>query len=175
VQLVDWCLNLNGHKADNVVSYFTVTTLTEVPHLITWPMLVQGVAVVLHALSVGRHDDTEPTAWYTTYFMTYFAQEPHAFANQQAQITHVEVDRTVLVRGPFDYDLVKWVRRGRLFWLEATDPNLPLRNGPIETFPYANVQGRREQIDIFEGKERQYETFWQRLGRMWPGRHKRGE
>jgi hypothetical protein len=34
------------------------------------------------------------------------------------------------------YDLRYWVQRGKLKWLDLSSPDLPLKSGPAEDFPY---------------------------------------
>jgi len=50
------------------------------------------------------------------------------------------------------WDLPLWVKREKLLWLDPYSPNLELKNGPIEDFPYANIQGYRRAIEIKNGK-----------------------
>lgn len=53
------------------------------------------------------------------------------------------------VEGVETTDLVKWVRAGRLFWLNPDNPRELVR-GPVEDFPYANVQPQG-WYEILEG------------------------
>ena len=41
------------------------------------------------------------------------------------------------------FDLAFWVKKNRLLWLEPDTKELLLKKGPVEEFPYANIQGRR--------------------------------
>jgi hypothetical protein len=43
--------------------------------------------------------------------------------------------------GPRGCDLRYWVTQGKLAWLDPIDPALPLRPGPPEAFPYADIVG----------------------------------
>jgi len=50
------------------------------------------------------------------------------------------------------WDLPLWVTKGKLLWLDPHSPSLELKSGPVEDFPYANVQGFRRMIEIRDGK-----------------------
>jgi len=54
------------------------------------------------------------------------------------------------------WDLPLWVKKGKLLWLDPHSPNLELKSGPVENFPYANIQGFRRMIEIEDGKFRFY-------------------
>jgi hypothetical protein len=47
----------------------------------------------------------------------------------------------VCKRDPETCDLARWVARGKLQWLDLHSRALPLRQGLVEEFPYANIQG----------------------------------
>jgi hypothetical protein len=35
------------------------------------------------------------------------------------------------------------VEKGKLLWLDLTQDDLPLKAGPVQDFPYGNVEGMR--------------------------------
>ena len=52
------------------------------------------------------------------------------------------------------YDLADWVRKGKLQWLDLDEPDLPLKAGPIEDFPYTNIYSLKEKrIPIIFGHD----------------------
>jgi hypothetical protein len=53
-----------------------------------------------------------------------------------------------------DYELEKWVKRDKLFWLDPADDEHPLVRGPVEAFPFGNVAGRRHPYIIEDGTVR---------------------
>jgi hypothetical protein len=53
-----------------------------------------------------------------------------------------------------DWDLLPWVESGKLKWLDLDQDDLPLKSGPIDDFPYANIEGRRENFTYRAGKFR---------------------
>jgi len=155
-QLMTWSINLNGLTPDDVFigtprRPFEINS--ERPRLMLWPMEVQATrtCAVIHALPIGRFDDPQPQHRYTAYFVTYFAEDVRVFRDV-AERGDMSIFAFQVVE--YDFDLVKWVRAGRLFWLDPNDPELPLRGGPVEAFPYANVQGRgeEERLKIIDGQ-----------------------
>jgi hypothetical protein len=38
------------------------------------------------------------------------------------------------------FDLAYWVEQEKLQWLDLESPDLPLKSGPVEDFPYVNIQ-----------------------------------
>lgn len=48
--------------------------------------------------------------------------------------------------GKWDYDLLPYVRSGRLYWCDRNDNRMHLRSGPPEEFPFCNLRGRREPV-----------------------------
>ncbi|MBU1662925.1 MAG: hypothetical protein KKD28_15815, partial [Chloroflexi bacterium] len=135
-------VNLHGMHADDLPPWAVrgkwPTIFVHAPILIVWPLIARQTSAVIHALPIGRLDDPEPIHRYTAYFVTYFLGNE---SNLHTEEMHVSTDRG----GPatdgvqFDTDLVKWVKAGRLYWLDPANPER-LVKGPVETFPYANVQ-----------------------------------
>ncbi|MBC7252203.1 MAG: hypothetical protein H5T62_18240 [Anaerolineae bacterium] len=141
VQIVAYCVNLNGLEPDDI--FITthnrwVNLGPEVPYVMRSPLSLDETYVVIHALPVGRYDDAEPQPRYTVYFTTYFTIHKQEFDNV---IRSLRIHHARITPMDADYNLVKWVKAGKLFWLDSDDPELPLRNRPVEVFPYANVQG----------------------------------
>jgi hypothetical protein len=112
-----------------------------------------SIFAVIHALPVGNYNDLTAPPPYTPYFMTYFAGDAAAF---DEIILPFDQDRSRVQYGTADYDLIKWVEAGKLFWLDSTDPALPLRNQPADEFPYGQVAGLEGLGVIRDGKLRLY-------------------
>lgn len=163
VEIVSWCVNLNGLTPDDV--FTSMDIISEVPFVMRIPMAAEGVLAVLHTLPIGRYDDPEPRPRYTAYFMTYFATDKPAFMRATAAWRSAD-EPPGRVGQPFDYDLVTWVTAKRLFWLDPTDPALPLRSQPLRTFPYAHVQGRQYPANIVDG-HLEGMTYSGPLGWLW--------
>jgi hypothetical protein len=46
------------------------------------------------------------------------------------------------------YDLEKWVKAGKLSWIEPENPEMELVSGPPEAFPYKNLEGRKRPYKV---------------------------
>jgi hypothetical protein len=140
VKIVAYCLNLNGFLPDDVTQY--IQTFSEAPCVMKWFIEIEGVSVVMHAIPISRFDATEPAPRYTAYFLSYFVAD-EALSAFEAVVDkfHANGEADIgLVAGPMDYDLVRWVEAGRLFWLGPDSADWPLRGGSIEAFPYTSIQ-----------------------------------
>jgi hypothetical protein len=147
IKIVICYLNLNGFQPDDV---FGPVQISEVPCIMKWIIEIEGVSAVIHAIPVSRYDAAEPSPRYTAYFLSYFAPDD-SFPAFEAVTDQFHAARAGLVGGPMDCDLTKWVKAGRLFWLDSDNASLPLRSAPSEAFPYANIQGLR-YLEIYQGK-----------------------
>lgn len=74
------------------------------------------------------------------------------------QIEYVDRDRNhpeVTVTGrrsdAQDYDLVKWIEQGKLYWLDPQNEERLVRQ-PVSAFPYCHVNGRRHPYYIENGQ-----------------------
>lgn len=50
------------------------------------------------------------------------------------------------------FDLPYWVEQGKLQWLDIDNPELPLKSGPVEAFPYVNIpfdRGHRYRMQFY--------------------------
>jgi hypothetical protein len=98
--------------------------------------------VVLHSLPIGRFDDDEPQPRYTAYFMTYFFVSEEAFL-EGIKEWRGDPDPTLVYYDKIDFDLRPYIERKQLYWLDLDDPDLPLRNRPVEACPYLDLPGSR--------------------------------
>lgn len=139
--------------------------ICEVPHVI--PCLL-GEAfdcrAVLHALPVCRIEGEQFVPRYQAYFINYFAPRAQHQAlndeiNAQAEQYRLRYDYIQLIRpNSVSYSLGErperwwglkpWVEQGKLAWLEPDTPDLPLRTGPAEAFPYADIAGRIHPYEV---------------------------
>lgn len=112
---------------------------------------------VIHALPIGRIEGDGFIPRYTLYVLTYYAAEPDALRERRWQewtrgrkttITHnwyaarLTDYWEIAKEKPDVWDLTAWVGRGKLLWIDASDPTLPLRPD-VAGFPYGNVPGLR--------------------------------
>ena len=134
------------------------------PYVMVWPLIARRTSAVVHALPIGRLDDPEPIHRYTAYFVTYFVgDESNLYTNEMWVPNDLGEPATGGVQ--IDTDLLKWVRAGRLYWMDPEDTSR-LVKGPAEEFPYANIQpqgwyefteggqvdGPRPYASVWEGK-----------------------
>jgi hypothetical protein len=113
-----------------------------------WPLVARHTSAVIHALPVGRLDDGEPNHRYTAYYVTYFAGDDTNLRTEEMWV-YTDTGEPATGAVQCDRDVIKWVKAGRLFWLNPDDPGQLVR-GPVEAFPYANVQ-MKGWYNILEG------------------------
>jgi hypothetical protein len=130
---------------------------------------------VMHSLPICRIEDEQFIPRYALYTLTYYAPEEYIHWEPRSS-TKSLVRRGILherrsaehkgewegfLYGLWDarqhpdwWDLPLWVKKGKLLWLDPYSSNLELKNGPVEDFPYVNIQGYRRGIEIRNGKFR---------------------
>lgn len=137
-------------------------TMDSAPQVMVWPLIARQTSAVIHALPIGRLDDPEPMHRYTIYFVSYFGGPT---TNLYTEAMWVPTDLGGPATGGvyYDLDLIKWVKAGRLFWLDPDNPEHLMR-GPAKAFPYANIQPKG-WYEIVEGGRidgpKPYNTTWQ--------------
>ncbi|MCP4544177.1 MAG: hypothetical protein GY832_44260 [Chloroflexi bacterium] len=97
---------------------------------------------------------------YSLYIITYYSSDPqlsyaHRWKNWKQEHHFPPFVRTPIFSDSDQetwWDLVSWVKKGRLMWMDPDDPNLPLRTGPVESFPYVNIIGSRTSVTYRDGK-----------------------
>ncbi|MCP4602208.1 MAG: hypothetical protein GY847_17110 [Proteobacteria bacterium] len=134
-------VNLNGLKPDDMSGWMMgkeTVLMRSAPYVMVWPLIAQYTSAVLHALPIGRLDDNEPIHRYTAYFSTYFANSTTNLFNKEMWVPN-DLGGPAMGLVQVDLDLIKWVKAGRLFWLDPDDQSR-LIQGPVEAFPYANIE-----------------------------------
>lgn len=117
---------------------------------------VQSYAV-MHSLPVCRIEGDIFAPRYSSYILTYYAEDPSIVWNRRKaemeaigrahpnedMFGHIPIMYTSdsLQTQPELGQLQSWVERGKLLWLDLHSRQLPLRNGPSEDFPYRDIQG----------------------------------
>jgi hypothetical protein len=114
---------------------------------------------VIHSLPICRVEAGVFVPRYLLFMVTYFSQNPQALYDRRWQDWEPGIDRLPLMytwmkaRGIEEaWDLPKWVAEGKLYWLDLDRDNLPLRSGPVEKFPYGNIEGLRREFIYRDGK-----------------------
>jgi len=155
-------INLNGVMPTEL-EYKTLGC--EVPHVI--PVFVPDDVesyTVMHALPICRVEGGRFVPRYSLYMITYYSEDPALLIKRRWQISSSEV--MFVSRGLVkkeSWDLPRWVRAGKLQWLDPESLGLPLRTGPVEAFPYVNIQGHKENTNIYRNGKWQ---DWSFLGRL---------
>jgi hypothetical protein len=159
-------VNLHGLTPDDLPEWAVQEEWEQIlrsdPRVTVWPLIARQTSAVVHALPVGRLDDPEPIHRYTAYFVTYFAgDESNLYADEMWVPNDIGYPATGGVQ--IDPDLLKWVRAGRLYWMDPED-TIRLVKGPEEAFPYANIQPQG-WYRIAEGGQvdgpKPYASVWQ--------------
>jgi hypothetical protein len=102
----------------------------------------------MHTLPICRPEGQQFAPRYSLYIITYYSENPDEMLNRRWQAARAW--STLLLPTYFPdqaeiFDLARWVRVGKLQWLDLLDPSLPLRTGPVALFPYVNIKGSIEQ------------------------------
>jgi hypothetical protein len=162
VQCVDWCVNLDGQEPSEVNGF---SEKTEVPHLITRLMNYPETLAVMNMLPL-RRIDAPGTRPFKIFFMTYFSEDRDLMRKVINSMNISDYDDYISIHPPWDYDLQKWVKLGRLYWLDPDDPEGKILTKSVDSFPYGNITGHREGLTIRDGKIVYSRSFWQTLKDM---------
>jgi hypothetical protein len=106
---------------------------------------------VLHALPVARIEDNTFVPRYTLYMMAYYAKSPAAIIRRwREQVAKANIRGAdyhgVWLWNPGEQensDLINWLERGQLKWLDTAAPDLALASQSYLEFPYGGISGRR--------------------------------
>lgn len=134
VQAVMYGINLNGILPDDV-RVDDVYLSSEIPNVLTPFMEKEDSYAVLHTIPIGRLTDSVWEPRYTAYFVTYFSKNPDAFKEAVSPSDPYHRD-FIWPYQNLDYQLEKWIEKGKLFWLNKENV---LENSP--ECPYLNWQG----------------------------------
>ncbi|NJO14965.1 MAG: hypothetical protein HC877_04225 [Thioploca sp.] len=94
---------------------------------------------------------------YTAYPIAYFTREwsvsvGSITAHWMYETINIGAYWTDKPEDVFDYELLPWVQKGKIKWIEPNDETCTISNNP--KFPYANLPGRRKELIIREDKLR---------------------
>lgn len=158
-KIVSVMVNLNGIQPDDVTQEAWVGS--ERPFVMPPILNLEKTFAVIHALPIGRFDDVAPQHHYTAYIVTYFTHVDGHLFDKVMQPAYEE--HGLILIDWADYDLMKWVHKGKLYWLDKKGSTLSLRNQPASDFPYAGVRGgegiwviRNGKMELRYGKNRQW-------------------
>jgi hypothetical protein len=105
---------------------------------------------VVHSLPICRVENGKFIPRYSLFMMTYFSEDTHFLLgrNQSHYNENMGVITSLMIdlSSSRDYDLCHWVADGKLLWLDLEQDDLPLKSGPPEAFPYADIHGSRIKV-----------------------------
>lgn len=172
---IHYFINLNGLFPHESSHYFT--NYYDVPFISPsfLPDEVPSYAV-MHSLPICRIEDGQFVPRYYLYTITYYVLEDYVSWQTFSFLPDRQIRGGILFeqrkagpRGEWQnilytnfeannhpewWNLPLWVKRKKLLWLDPDSPDLALRSGPVEKFPYANVRGYRKSIEIRDGEFR---------------------
>ena len=128
---------------------------SEVPHVV--PFLLESdleTHSVLHSLPICRIEGDQFVPRYTLSMVTMFAPDPEPVLTELGKWgADMESWRSLLTFPPRSdyedwYDLEKWVKAGKLSWIEPENPEMKLVSGSLEAFPYKNLEGRKRPYKV---------------------------
>jgi len=128
--------------------------------------------VVLHSLPICRIDGETFVPTYTLYLLTYYAQNAAAVRHRRLMewtggqplryVTWADTRPSLyweqVQDQPEVWDLERWWRKGKLFWIDPTTQRLNAFNA-IE-FPYRAIKGVRHGYSYKSGKFAEQATYW---------------
>jgi hypothetical protein len=136
-KIVSLMVNLNGWQPSDVKQEVWIGS--ERPFVMTPILNMEKTFAVIHSLPIEREDIENPSSYYTAYFVTYFTDANEVIFDHVMQPAYDA--KSLVLYDWADYNLVKWVEKGKLYWLNKANPILPLQNKPIQDFPYFHVKG----------------------------------
>lgn len=150
VRIITVSLNLNGLQPNDVTAPYSVKVGSEKPFVMKPLMDLDQTYIVIHSVPVWRFYNRDSDLHYTAYFVTYFTAASEAAFTTVMQPAYENY--TSILYDWMDYDLRKWVTAGKILWLDASNPDFPLRSKQDQNFPYGNVQGGEGVWEIHEGQ-----------------------
>jgi hypothetical protein len=160
-------INLNGLCPDDLPNWAGAGhfpgQIHSSPALLVWLLVARQTSAVVHAAPVGRLNDPKLIHRYTAYYVTYFAG-PESNLHTPAMWVPDDLGGPATGAVFHDTNLLKWMRAGRLYWLNPNNP-AKLLQGPVEAFPYANIQPQGWYDNAPSGWRQGPQSF----GRLWEG------
>lgn len=157
---------IKGPEVPHVIGYLLKPGPFPVPHAIDYILREEDFycQAVLHALPVCRPEAAHFEPAYNVFIVTYFSENPSDTREVvRAYNTFFRDPRTPpMFWEPPDgcerwWDLRRWVRSGRLHWIDGSIPELKLRTRAVTEFPYGELEGRRypyfirpQRLDIWK-------------------------
>lgn len=155
---VQFFINLHDIVPQEMI-YFS--NQSEVPYVmpVFLPDDIESYAV-MHSLPICRIEQDRFVPRYSVYMITYYSKDIHAmWDRRRAEYRGQDYGHFPKLHTwrhtqntPEAWDLPLWVRKGKLMWLDLEQDNLPLKAGPVDEFPYSNIEGIRKSHTYRKGK-----------------------
>jgi hypothetical protein len=161
---VETFINLCGFMPMEVTFFRNVLDVPFVMPIFV-PDDVPAIAVI-HSLPICRIEKLAFVPRYSVFMVTYYSLQPKLlWARRRAEAMAEKIKNSdpdlrapamyaswQAERQPEMFDLRLWVERGKLKWLDPNLPDLPLADGPVNSFPYAGVEGYRRPYTFRKGR-----------------------
>jgi len=142
-------LNITG-KAPQ--TFFTIKPGPAVPWVSPRLLSHSGMKAVVSEFRVGDYPA------YAVIYFTIQALWDHPGINTWGLDTYIarhrdgsaSIEGTLNLESEYDFELGKWIRRGRLLWIAPDDPAMQLRS-TLFGCPYLNLEGYRFPVRLFKG------------------------
>jgi hypothetical protein len=155
---VQFFINLHDVVPQEMV-YFS--NQSEVPYVM--PVFLSDdieSCAVMHSLPICRIEQDRFVPRYSLYTLTYYSKDVHAMWDRRRAefkggdgMHFPKLHTWRRARDtPEAWDLPLWVRKGKLLWLDLEQDTLPLKAGPVEAFPYGNIEGIRKSYTYRKGE-----------------------
>jgi hypothetical protein len=125
----------------------------EVPYVIPKALSMPTMIAVISSISMKNG--------YAAYPISYFSPEKPptaALANPWTKTScnfiNPKTGRPAFTikTDPWDFELMPWIEKGKVHWIEAGDPQNMLKSAPANQCPYVNLKGLRLQQTIKNDK-----------------------
>jgi hypothetical protein len=135
---------------------YSLDLTSEVPHVIGFLFTNDAEShAVIHSLPICRIEEDKFIPRYTLYIVTQYAQDRKPMVDRLHSYTSAHADdwRSLLAWPTSTdhdiwFDLNYWVKKGKLSWIEPENSDMKLVSGPVEDFPYGNIEGRTDPYDL---------------------------
>ncbi len=115
---------------------------------------------VMHCLPLYRVEKDVFVPRHLLFVVTYYSQSPQILQQRRDEVRSQPdmkplppMSTWIEVRGYKEaWDLVRWVREDKLWWLDLERDDLPLRNSPVSEFPYAGIKGIQKGFTYVKGR-----------------------
>ena len=145
-------VNLNGLEPKGGSHGREAHVGPEVPYVIPRVLDLPTMVAVISSLRMANGYTAYPIA-----YISDVAPPPGSLTQSWTRTTYSFRDAAgrhawTVKTDPWDFELLRWVAKGKVRWIERSDPQFVLSEEGVTAFPYDNLLGRRERV-IIEGNK----------------------